>query len=221
MTHLSLSGGTDVAAMALFSIDAASERSDPETLDRLEAQGFMLRFELGGDGGYLLHAYIDEPVPDSVMKYCELEETRTKRLQVGATGIGFGGAETVVRGVDPNLHMRTDARVPAGEYDVTAYLTNYPDELLEAELDAVLGRGGRRLLDLPGYIIGLGVVVVGGCLLVGEYVAAALVSAAIFAGMKWGYFRNPRIQQLQRDQEAIEMKYPNIVVQMGRCEVRV
>jgi hypothetical protein len=219
MTHLSLSGGTDVAIMALFSIDAAGERSDGETLERLEAEESLLFFELGGDGAYLLHAYIDEPVPDGVLKYCELEQTR--RLHVGATGIGFGGAETVVRGVAPSLRMRTDARVPAGEYDVTAYVTNYPDELLEGELQAVLGRGGRRLLDLPGYIIALGVIGVGGCLLIGKYVAAALLGAGAFAGLKWLYFGNPRIQQLQRDQEAIETKFPNVVVQMQAREVKV
>lgn len=219
MTHLSLSGGTDVAEMALFSIDFAGERSDPDSLERAESDGFMARFELGGDGSYLLHAYVDEPVPDSVMKYCEVEQIRTKRLRVGTSGVGFGGSETAVSGVWPTPHMRTDARIPAGDYAIAAFLTNYPDEMIEAELTAVLGRANRRLLDLPGYVIGLGVIAVGGCLLVGKYVVAVVTAAAIFAGLKWLYFRNPRIKQLEQDQLAVEMKYPNIVVHMSHCEV--
>ena len=56
MAKLILPGGTDVAEMALFSVDALpAQPPQPAELDALEAQGSLVRFPAGSDGGYLLH----------------------------------------------------------------------------------------------------------------------------------------------------------------------
>ncbi len=71
MTHLRLPGGTDVAEMALFDVDARpAARPDDATAAALEASHRLARFPTGGDGGYLLHLYVDEPIPAALQRCC-------------------------------------------------------------------------------------------------------------------------------------------------------
>ena len=65
-----LQAGTDAASLLLFdpaALPADFERqfqSEPvEVLDRLTRCGQAFWINVDGDGSYLLHAYVDEPIP--------------------------------------------------------------------------------------------------------------------------------------------------------------
>ena len=82
MPRLVLPGGTDVAEVAIFSLDALPQRLDRDTVARLEREGSLIRFNTGADGAYLLHAYVDEPVPDDLRKYCDIADRKIATLNV-------------------------------------------------------------------------------------------------------------------------------------------
>jgi hypothetical protein len=110
-------GGTDVAEMALFSVDAppADRNADADSLRRMEAEGSITRFDTDADGGYLLHAYVDEPIPEDIVEYCDTTDPKTGRLDLRDARIGFGGAESLFRSFNPNSKLRTDATAARGE----------------------------------------------------------------------------------------------------------
>lgn len=92
-----------------------------------------------------------------------------------------------------------------------------PERSDQAALERLEAEG--LMMNLPRYAIGMGVIVFGACLIVGELAGAVLVPAAAFAGLKWLYFGNPAIKRLHQAKDAIELKYPSIVVQMRSHEV--
>lgn len=131
MTHLRLPGGTDVAEMALFDVDALpAARPDDSTVAALEASNRLVRFPTGGDGGYLLHLYVDEPIPAELQRYCLADDKLTGAFRTEQGNVAFGGIESTFVGFKPNRHIRADGAIPQGEYCYTAFHTEFPDELV-------------------------------------------------------------------------------------------
>jgi hypothetical protein len=217
MAKIALPGGTDVAEMALFSVDAlsADRYPDPATLAAMEAQHVVMRFPTGADGGYLLHIYLDEAIPEEVMKYCASHDAVCGRLKIERGRLGFGGVESLCGSFSLNPSIRTDAQVPPGDYDVTGYHAEYPDELIEAAVKAKIGQKAWRILALPGYVILIAFLSTLVALATKSWYLAAFVIAATFFGLKFLFFRNGRIRHLKEQKLSIEMNYPSIVVRMS------
>jgi hypothetical protein len=216
MPRIALPGGTDVAEMALFSIDALSGEGcpDPATLASMEAQNFVMRFPTGSDGGYLLHVYLDEAIPEEVMRYCVLDDALKGRLKIEHGRLGFGGSESLYANFESNSSIRTDARVPPGEYDVIAYHTEYPDELIEAAVKAKIGEKASKFLALPGYVIAVTVLFAAIAIVTQAWYLAVSIAGAAFFGLRFLFFNNDRIKLLQEQKQSVELSYPSIVVQM-------
>lgn len=216
MAKLVLAGGTDVAEMALFSIDALPNDRPPDeqSLKCMEEQGVLIRFSTGADGDYLLHAYLNEDIPAEVRRHCVVGNAKAGRLRLASGRIGFGGSESLVSTFAPNQAIRADSTVPPGDYEVTAFHTEYPDELIETAVEARLGVGGNKLLNLPGKVIGIAALLTVIAFSMKAVFVAMVIVAATFVGLRYLFFKNPKIQALEREKRSIESSYPSIVVEM-------
>jgi hypothetical protein len=212
MPRLVLPGGTDVAEVAIFSLDALPQRLDRDTVARLERERSLIRFNTGADGGYLLHAYVDEQIPDDLLKYCDIADRKIATLIVSGGHVGFGGSESTYAEFSPNVAIRTDARIPPGTYEVTAYHTSYPDDEIDRAVRERIGASGQRLLHLPGYIIPVGVLLALASWFVSHWYVVAVVVAT--AGVVLLFTKHPAIVQLQAEAHAAELDHPSIVLSM-------
>jgi hypothetical protein len=186
MTRLILSGGTGVAAVALFDADAlpCDGPPSPEGFLEMESRHSVVRFSTGRDGGYLLHAYVDEAVPTELLKYCSADDKRSSRLKLSSGNLAFGGVEAAYATFVPNSTLRSDARLAAAVYDITAYRTEYPNNMRELAIRTRVGATGSQILF-----------------------AAAAISLFLLT-------RSPTFKRLSAEKHAIDLQYPSIVVHM-------
>ena len=216
MTKFVLAAGTDVGEMALFSVDALSgdRCPHPDVIKAMEEQYLVVRFPTGSDGGYLLHAYVDEVIPHEVAKYCVKEDQKSGRLFLSGGRLGFGGIESLFMSFKPNPNIRSDCMLSAGDYEVTAFRTIYPDEFIEAAVEAKIGKDGLRLLTLPAYVIAIAVLLTLFTLAMQLWYTAAAIVVATILGLKVFFFSKLNIKRLQEEKKSIEMGFPSIVVEM-------
>jgi hypothetical protein len=215
MTRLILSGGTGAAAVGLFDADAlpCDGPPSPEGFQEMESRHSIVRFSTGRDGRYLLHAYVDEAVPAELLKYCSADDKRSGRLNLSSGKLAFGGVEAAYATFVPNSTVRSDARVAAATYDVTAYRTEYPDNLREHAIRARVGAVGSQILNAPGYIVPGALVLP----IVAFYKSGWLAGALLFTAAAISLFsltRSPTFKRLSAEKRAIDLQYPSIVVHM-------
>ena len=151
MRHI-VETGTDIAIIGFFDAAtlpknyAAQAKADQMGLfARLSQAGCLWYVETGSDGAYLFHFYVEEPLPELVRKYSEEPKT-IPRFQVPSGELWACGAEYI--SPDPRVgrnfgpegglgkypHMGGSFRIPAGEYEVTVWRTEWPDELIEDKI---------------------------------------------------------------------------------------
>lgn len=189
---LVLPGGTDVAEMALFSLEAVAgvRRIDETAIESLEKQGFAVRMPTGADGGYLLHAYVDEPIPEDVLKHCANDD----RIAQPGDSYGLRGASGHLPGdrIPDGVSRRPDPPCGGGEGRARRH---------EDAPDPSAGHHDR------GSVYACGAhseSVAGGGLIVG----IAII------GLKVLYYGNPALKRLEAAKGAVELEYPSIVVAM-------
>lgn len=218
MTRLVLAGGTDVAEVALFSVAElpADCGLGPAAIGELEQAGHLLRFNTGADGGYLLHAYVDEPIPPALRPFCSQDDKVQYRFTTGTGQIAFGGIESAFRSFARNPAIRSDGVIPPGSYELVAFHTDFPDEMHEAAIDAVLSAKEQRLLGLPGLIF-----VAAFLAMIGvaskRFVAAGLIAGISYVALRF-YLCSSTYRGLQARREEVDREYPSIVVEMRSCE---
>jgi len=210
-----LPGGTDVAEVALFSLDALrDEAPDAEELVRLEGLAAIVRFPTGSDGGYLLHAYVDDIIPESVARYCDKSDRKTASISLPSGRVGFGGVESAFASYKPNSNIRSDASFPAGDYDVEAFHADFPYESIEREILERIGKRGMRLLSLPAYLIPMAILLVIAALVLKMWLTALTVVGVTVFGLKAFYFRSATIKRMREQKREVELQYPSIVVEL-------
>ncbi len=162
MAHFRLPAGTDVAEMALFDIDALHQTRcpDAEGLEELVKQQALVRLPTGADGGYLLHLYVDEPIPDNVMRYCLADDKLIGMFSSQNGRVAFGGVESTYQNFKLNKFIRADADIAPGPYTFTAFHTDISDEILARAIRVENTSRERWLTKLPTIItltaIGMG-----------------------------------------------------------------
>ena len=201
--------------MALFDVDALPQSRSPdgEGLDELVSRKRLIRLPTDGDGGYLLHLYVDEPPPQKVMQYCLSEDSLTGQFTATGGRIAFGGVESTFQGFKPNRFIRSDAVVPAGSYAFTAYRTDIPDEVV-AQAAQVASTSKERWLDRAPLIVTLTTL--------GLAFACAVFRSLFSAGLVLvlGYFsfkavkRLPGQGALAARREETQLDSPSIVIEM-------
>src|SRR5262249_3146827 len=128
--------GTDAASVMLFDpgalpedFDAQMQGEAADVLERMEEQGRACVIEMAGDGYYLLHAYLNDPLPEEL----RLHACQVKRIDNLAAPTGrlfFTGVEYAFRNdnsvLRPDPDMPNVIELPAGSYQLTLYRMEYP-----------------------------------------------------------------------------------------------
>lgn len=211
MTKLVLPGRTRVREMALFSLDGLPDRVPAGAeADALVAQRRLMRFPMRADGGYLLHLFLDEAVPDALMRYCDSTTVKHGQLELASGQLGFGGLESAVQGWKPDERTRSDGAIPGGHYDVTAYATSYPEHMVRDAIEATLDKRARQHLAAPVKLLVTGLIAAGIAGLVKAWFVAALIALGVAVAVRY-FFKHPETLRLQAMKSAIESRYPNII----------
>ncbi len=132
-----IEAGTDAASLVLF--DPAALPPDFEmrvrgdtvgTLHRLTLEGRACWINTEGDGSFLLHAYVDEPVPAELYGFVR-ESELIDPFHVPSGRLFLTGAEYAFRDDDSLLrnhpHMGGSISVRPGTYRLMTYRTRYPE----------------------------------------------------------------------------------------------
>lgn len=215
MPILILPGGTDVAEMALFALDSLPKNQcpDAEQLDELERQGQLVRMPTGADGGYLLHAYVDEPVPPDLLQFCSMEDKLTSVFRPVSGNVAFGGLESTYQEFKANDAIRSDGIIMPGSYALAAYHTDFPDDLVDRTVNEGLSTGDLRFLAMPGYAIFLALVSMIATLATGHFAISLGLGIVWYVVFRF-YLRSPRYLRLQKLRSERQLSYPSIIVDL-------
>src|SRR5262245_55618691 len=100
MKHV-VEAGTDAAEVLLFDpgslpedFDARIQDDPASLLERMMQEGRVCVTETGGDGFFLLHAYVNEPLPAELQRYAH-ELRVVERYLVSSGRVYFSGVEYV------------------------------------------------------------------------------------------------------------------------------
>jgi hypothetical protein len=200
--------------MALFDIDALpAARSDDSTVAALQAANRLVRFPTGGDGAYLLHLYVDEPIPSELQRYCLADDKLTGAFRTEQGNVAFGGIESTLVGFKPNRHIRADGAIPPGEYCYTAFHTEFPDELVSQTL-RVEATSSELWLSRAPVVVSLATIALAVALAVTQRFGMAGLALLV------GYFavkflrKTPAYQALISRRDAAQLDLPSIVVEL-------
>jgi hypothetical protein len=218
MSKLILSGGTQGREMALFSVDALpARRPDAAAIDALAQQGFLLRVPAGADRARALHVYVDEPVPDDLMRYCRSSDAQRGPLRLRQGRLGFGGLESVFAEFEPDEAIRSDGVLPAGDYEATVYAADFPDVLVTNAIRASFGPEAKKHLAVPVKLALIAVVIAAVMVVLKAWLAAGVVALAA-GGALWLFSQHPTTRRLRAQVRSIERSYPSIVVALRSAE---
>ncbi len=140
MRHV-IEAGTDASSMVLFDPGALPgdferlfQTGSAEILERLDREGKVCWITVDGDGGYSLHAYVDERVPRELER-CAVEPETIEEFPVPTGRLVFAGSEYAFPEDDGLLrnhpHMGGCFLVQPGVYRLRVFRTQYPKHLVE------------------------------------------------------------------------------------------
>jgi hypothetical protein len=104
------------------------------TLEGLEVEGAACWINTEGDGSFLLHAYVDEPVPAELLAHAAVTEV-IDALRIPSGQLYFAGSEYAFREDDRFLrkhsHMGGSVTLRPGAYRLALFRTEFPRGFLE------------------------------------------------------------------------------------------
>ena len=136
-----IESGTDAASLLLFDPGALPPDFEDrlragtvEVLARLDEQGKVCWISTEGDGRFLLHAYVDEPVPEVLRPHLR-DPVVVEGFPVPTGRLFLAGSEYAFRDDDYFLrqhpHMGGFCTIRPGMYRLTLYRGEYPSGSLE------------------------------------------------------------------------------------------
>lgn len=212
---LCLPAGTDVAEMALFDVDALPQRlpRDVEDFAVRASHGQLIRFPVDGDGAYLLHLFVNEPIPVATMRYCQANDKLTGGIYISNGRIAFGGLESGYAEFPPNPNIRADGLIESGRYLYTAYKTEFPDEMVMQAI-RVERTSGERWLSRAPIMATCSLIMIACALAIARQFAPAGVAllSSFFVGKS--IRRLPSYRTLEARREHAQLAFPSIVVEL-------
>jgi hypothetical protein len=229
MSNHIIEGGTDVAGIVLFDPEALPPDFDSmkaeqfEALQELHQAQSLYYWDTHADGGYLLHAFVDEPVADYLLPYLQ-EATALETFDARSGRVFFAGAEYVFHHDDSRLrkypHMGGQFAITPGRYRVTVYETDYPDGMMEGEFKELVAPAAWRLHDSMGWLILLAVlgVIATGVVLVKapRGLVVVLPSALLFVALPFIVSGLPLYRRAGAVWQEVQRRYPGLVAEFRR-----
>lgn len=204
--------------MALFDVDALprSLPSDVKDFEQLVSQARLIRIPTGGDGGYLLHLFVDEPIPAETRRYCMGNDRLTGDFYTVEGRIAFGGMESAYVEFKPNHNIRSDGVIEPGRYAYTVYRTEFPDDLIEQATKKVEQTEGERWIGRAPLLAVLVLFATAWALAIFQlFVAAGLVFLGSFLVVRW-LRRLPAYQALTVRRGQAQLAFPGVVMEFRR-----
>lgn len=152
-----IEAGTDVAMLCAFDpgalpADFEARMGDDAvaTMEDLEREDRLWWKETGADGGYIVHFYVEERRPEEMARYCTHERVLDPfpiphgtlwccGAEYAARDPAAGLAGTTKRGLEQFPHMGAKVEVTPGDYVLSAWEVEWPEEHLEDHIRANLG----------------------------------------------------------------------------------
>jgi hypothetical protein len=215
LSVLKLAAGTDVAEMALFDVDAIQDldKLDSEAIDRIAKADRLIRFQTGGDGGYLLHLFLNESVPAEIKKFCVDDDVKKGTYKQFGTSIAFGGLESAHKTFMHNQFIRSDSSFSPGEYKFTAYRTEIPDDIVTAKIESILSQNEKLLMKVPVAIVLCAIILAMVAIGFGRpLIAAILVLTAYLLVRK--VTKSLVYKQVKRKLREAQIDFPSMVIEM-------
>ena len=201
--------------MALFDVGAIPKSSlpDRQSIDALVSEERLISLPTGGDGGYLLHLYVDEEVPEHVQRHYEADDRLMGHFTTADGRIAFGGAESAFADFPPNQYIRSDTTIEPGRYAYAAYKTEFPDDLVEKAIRVERSRLEWWARRAPMFSVLLAIALVPWLAATRYFIWAGLVAALCVVAYRW--FRSrPMYRDIVTRQDEAQLDFPSIVIEM-------
>jgi hypothetical protein len=231
MKHV-IEAGTDAASLILYDpgvlpteFDTSSHDDPVGLLEQLHSEGRVYWINTGADGSYLLHAYVDEPIPPTLEPHIQ-DPIAVAGFQVPSGRLYFVGSEFCGSGVDAALarypHMGGWFTIAPGIYRLTMARTVYPDALQEDLLRQEVTPGAYALHQSMGCFvwlailcaIGFAVAVFGEIFRPWRVYLLPVLAFGMAAPFVLARFRLYR--ETSAKFRAIEREYPSVVARLER-----
>lgn len=219
MSLIRLEASTRGTELALFDSRAVPALNAPgeAELTSLAEEGSLLGLPTGQAGSFLLHLYVDVPVPPEVLQYCDEADKLAGSFRCASGHIAFAPPEAAYQAFAADPAVRTDASIEPGDYTCTAWHADFPGKLLRAAVEAHLTPQELRLLKAPMHIT-VAAAILG--LLLG-WLLHPLCLILLPAGYACSrYLRaSPRFEALGRRCREARINFPSIVVALRSANV--
>jgi tetratricopeptide (TPR) repeat protein len=214
-TRLVMCGATKGNGLALCSTDALPDIAslDAESIEPLQRAHQVIPFAELEDGEYLLHAYVDSAVPEGVEKYSLPLTARSAVLSTKTGGIAFGGLEWMCAGYHDRTDSRSDARIPAGDYDVQAVYMSYPARMTAEAVRRRVGRIATLTMAVLPYTIPAGALAAIAGAAAGSWPLCGLALAAVLAAAVLRY-RSAWSRNIESQGREVARNFPHIVANL-------
>ena len=227
-----ITGGSDAAAMALFDPAAlppdfdAKMKEDPERLfTEMRQRGLALAMDCDADGDYPAHLYVNEALPEAHRAYL-INPIVVERFAVPSGNLHWTGIEFAYQKDDSFLRkypqMGCLRPIAPGDYHVTAWETMFPQEKLDAAIQAAVSPAQRALYRWHGRLAALAMA----ALLVAivaffkldsrTWCLFALPPAALVIALPILIDRLPLYRAAHKGVRAAESQFPSIIIEMKK-----
>ena len=206
---------------------AQSFASNLDYLQALSRRGIVHLAGTGGQGSFLLHVYVDEPIPvDLVAQAAERSELPGFPIPSGR--VFFAGAEELSPDVETRLTrepaLRPVIAVPPGLYSITLYRTAFAEALRARRLAEHVGRTYAWLLHNLGWFVlpvaASAVLTVLSFFLFSLWLDAVLPFLVFFSVLLGVTAQLPGVRRARRAQRMLSLNYPSIVAVLRRLDPR-
>jgi hypothetical protein len=241
MKHI-IEAGTDVATVCFFDPAALPEnfneraKQDPyEAAAEQAKEGRIWSQETGADGGYLFHFYVDEEVPELILKHA-VDPKAVPSLLVPSGDIWACGVEYAARdpenetgGLAKFPHMGGRCSVPPGEYAVTVWRMEWLEGMIDKAVAKRIGKRGQRQFDWLTRILGYTFIAFGITTLIlilaslshraraqhgGQSIVIAWLALIACWMIWWMFMRVSACMERSPVRREVEREFPSILVQM-------
>jgi hypothetical protein len=153
-----LQGGTDAASMILYdsaslpeAFDEQMKAGDFEAIQKADREGHACLLELDSDGGYSLRLQLDEALPEDMAKLAKVFKQQPL-FRVASGKVVFDGSEFASRQSPPHQpkdsKIQNTAEIPTGDYELTVYEMDYPEDFHESVFQKELPAAQLRIRNL-------------------------------------------------------------------------